>query len=155
MNVRWPSVLREKLSSSVSRCRSPLAHRFQTPPRPWAGSLLQHCRGRLREASTTSNLAPGSQGASKGFKNAVYLTCGTVFLASGYYAVTDVRFTFHQWPVVPMLRAVYRDAEEGHAAAIAMLRTLYAFGLHPRERGDSDASGDLQVKVSFAHSLLG
>ena len=49
--------------------------------------------------------------------------------------------------MVPLLRQLYPDAEDGHHAGTKALKSLYAFGLHPRERGDPDAAGDLAVEV--------
>ncbi len=80
-------------------------------------------------------------------KNLLYGTSAALFLLFGYYAVTDVRFSPHQWLCVPVLRYIYDDAEEAHHAVTKALKTLYGFGIHPRERKNPDAGGDLQVKV--------
>jgi len=44
------------------------------------------------------------------------------------------------------------DAEDAHQAGNRSLKALYTFGLHPRERGNPDANGDLRVEV-FGHVL--
>lgn len=50
------------------------------------------------------------------------------------------------------MRALYPDAEDAHHAGNKTLKALYTFGLHPRERGNPDAKGDLRVEV-FGHVL--
>jgi dihydroorotate dehydrogenase len=71
-----------------------------------------------------------------------------------YYYITDSRAAIHRWIVVPGLRFFYEDAEEAHHIANQSLKMLHQFGLHPRERGNADAAGDLQVEVlsSFLRS---
>lgn len=70
-----------------------------------------------------------------------------ILLFFGYYYITDTRATAHQWLVPPALRWIYKDAEEAHHAGTNLLKTLYSFGLHPRERESVDALGDLKVEV--------
>jgi dihydroorotate dehydrogenase len=53
---------------------------------------------------------------------------------------------------VPLVRTIWPDAEDAHAAGIHGLETLYRWGLHPRERGDPDGAGDLRIDV-FGHTL--
>jgi dihydroorotate dehydrogenase len=53
---------------------------------------------------------------------------------------------------VPALRQIYPDGEDAHHAGTAILKTLYRFGLHPRERSSPDLAGDLEVEV-FGHKL--
>ena len=79
------------------------------------------------------------------------MTLGTLIglsLALAYYYVTDTRAGIHQWVVVPSLRWIYDDAEDAHEAGTKALKGLYEFGIHPRERGKPDSSGDLKVEVS-------
>ncbi|RQM06758.1 hypothetical protein DH86_00002736, partial [Scytalidium sp. 3C] len=52
----------------------------------------------------------------------------------------------------PTLRFVYPDAEDAHHVGNQALKSLREFGLNPREKGDLDASGDLQVEV-LGHTL--
>ena len=66
----------------------------------------------------------------------------------GYYYVTDTRSSVHRWLAVPALRWIYEDAEDAHEAGIKALKGLHAFGVHPRERGDPDLAGDLEIEVS-------
>lgn len=70
-----------------------------------------------------------------------------ILMFFGYYYITDTRATAHQWLVPPALRWIYKDAEEAHHAGTKLLKTLYGFGLHPRERESVDALGDLEVEV--------
>jgi dihydroorotate dehydrogenase len=53
---------------------------------------------------------------------------------------------------VPALRQIYPDGEDAHHAGTKIVKALYSFGLHPRERGNPDAAGDLEVEV-FGHKL--
>ena len=43
------------------------------------------------------------------------------------------------------------DAEEAHEVGIKALKGLYDFGLHPREKGNPDGLGDLQVEVRWIY----
>ena len=72
----------------------------------------------------------------------------------GYYYITDTRAGVHRWITVPLLRYLYPDAEEGHEFGTKALKTLHQWGLHPRERGDPDAAGDLEIEVDFSLLLL-
>ena len=71
---------------------------------------------------------------------------GATILITLFY-VTDTRAGIHQWLVAPSLRWIYPDAEDAHEAGTRALKALYTFGLHPRERGKQDDSGDLAVEV--------
>lgn len=68
-------------------------------------------------------------------------------LVLGYYYITDTRAGVHRWLVVPALRWIYDDAEEAHEVGTRVLKALYEFGLHPRERGNADQANDLVVEV--------
>jgi dihydroorotate dehydrogenase len=85
-------------------------------------------------------------------KNFVYGALITFGLVSGYLYVTDTRASIHEWLFVPVLRRIYPDGEDAHHAGTSMLKALHSFGLHPRERGDGDAAGDLQVEL-FGHVI--
>ena len=64
--------------------------------------------------------------------------------------MTDTRASFHQWLVVPSLRWLYPDAEDAHHVGTQSLKTLYSFGLHPRERlsrSEENKNADLSVVV--------
>lgn len=137
------------LSATIKYCRAPHTKILHTLITPRASRVLQRRQGGLREASTAPRVAAESPSAAKRLRTLFYVTCATVFLVSGYYAVTDVRFSFHRWLFVPLLRYIYDDAEEAHSTAIKTLKILNSLGLHPRERGNSDSTGDLQIQVSF------
>ena len=57
-----------------------------------------------------------------------------------YYYATDTRAAVHRYVVPPLLRLLFPDAEDAHHASITALRTLYAVGLHPRERPSPPAA---------------
>lgn len=102
-----------------------------------------------RHASTA---ATDARSAVTRTKNLIYGTVLTLGLSFGYLYVTDTRASFHQWLIVPALRQIYPDGEDAHRAGTTILKALYSFGLYPRERGDPDAAGDLEVEV-FGHTL--
>ncbi|KAK4992736.1 Dihydroorotate dehydrogenase (quinone), mitochondrial [Elasticomyces elasticus] len=77
---------------------------------------------------------------------------GPLFLTLTYLYITDTRASVHRYVSVPLLRLLYADAEDAHEAGTKYLKALYTFGLHPRERGNQDATGDLSVEV-FGHKL--
>lgn len=85
-------------------------------------------------------------------KNLFFGTAIVLGLSFTYLYVTDTRASVHEWLIVPVLRTVVPDAEDAHKIGNNALKGLYAFGLHPRERGDVDAKGDLKVEV-FGHIL--
>lgn len=64
-----------------------------------------------------------------------------------YVYITDTRASVHKWVVIPTLRYVYPDPEEAHEAGNRLLKQLFTFGIHPRERGDPDKKGDLEIEV--------
>lgn len=127
---------------------------------------VRHCyrysyRNQARFASTSQAISASQEAASKSQKKVVS-TAGrlvrrvkNIFLGTGigilvffgYYYITDTRATAHQWLVPPALRWIYKDAEEAHHAGTKLLKTLYGFGLHPRERESVDAIGNLEVEV--------
>lgn len=106
------------------------------------------------QAVSASQATPASQSAVttagrlvRRVKN-IFLGIGIgILLFFGYYYITDTRATAHQWLVPPALRWIYKDAEEAHHAGTNLLKNLYGFGLHPRERESVDALGDLEVEV--------
>lgn len=102
-----------------------------------------------RQASTA---ATDARSAVTRTKNLVYGTAITLALSFGYLYVTDTRSGIHEWLVVPAFRQVYPDGEDAHHAGTKIVKALYSFGLHPRERGTPDAAGDLEVEV-FGHKL--
>ena len=86
------------------------------------------------------------------------LLLGTTVAASlvfGYLYITDTRAGVHRWLVVPALRWIYDDAEEAHEAGTKALKTLYNFGLHPRERSHPAIEKGLEVEVSYSQHSCG
>ena len=75
-----------------------------------------------------------------------------VLLIFGYLYVTDTRAGLHRWLVVPVLRSMCPDAEEAHKAGVTVLKILYQFGLHPRERRGQDRPEEDDLEV-FGHHL--
>jgi dihydroorotate dehydrogenase len=70
-------------------------------------------------------------------------------LLVGYVYGTDTRASIHRHGIVPLIRAVYPDAEDAHHSGVDALKTLYKYGLHPRERGDQDGDGALETQVGL------
>lgn len=131
------------LSKPLLRTRIPTASRIhRTAQAPSTTS---------RFASTSQELATDARSLGTRLKNLVLGSAIGIFLVIGYYYVTDTRAGIHQWVVVPSLRWIYDDAEEAHEVGTKALKGLYDFGLHPRERGNEDAVGDLQVEVRSGH----
>jgi hypothetical protein len=153
MNARWACALRApRLSggSTTFQFYVKLSNPSGLVRRPiplYAGSIQRRCDIGLWRASAARGIATDSRSPATRLKNLLYGTSVALFLFFGYYAVTDVRFSPHKWLCVPVLRYVYNDAEEAHRAATKALKTLYQLGIHPRERGNPDAAGDLQVQV--------
>jgi dihydroorotate dehydrogenase len=109
-----------------------------------------HPRLPARHASSTAT-TPAREAVSK-TKNFMYGTAITLTLSFGYLYVTDTRAGIHEWLVTPALRRIYPDGEDAHHAGTTILKALYSFGVHPRERGSPDAAGVLEVEV-FGHIL--
>lgn len=99
-----------------------------------------------------SSAAADARSAATRTKNLIYGTALTLSLTFGYLYVTDTRASIHEWAVVPALRQIFPDGEDAHHGGTRIMRALYDFGLHPRERGNPDAAGDLEVEV-FGHRL--
>ncbi|RMZ86124.1 hypothetical protein DV737_g11, partial [Chaetothyriales sp. CBS 132003] len=89
---------------------------------------------------------------ASGLINFLYGTSLILGLGIVYLYITDTRASVHRWVVVPTLRLLYEDAEDAHHAGNEALKVLWTLNLHPRERGDPDARGDLGVDI-FGHKL--
>lgn len=103
----------------------------------------------VRFASTSQELAGDPRSLISRAKNVLLGTTIGLVLIFGYYYITDTRAGVHQWVIVPSLRWIYEDAEEAHEVGVKALKGLYGFGVHPRERGNPDGAGDLQVEVRW------
>ncbi|KAF3942071.1 hypothetical protein ABW19_dt0203043 [Dactylella cylindrospora] len=68
----------------------------------------------------------------------------------GYYW-TDSRAAVHRYIVVPAVRVVAPDAEDAHAFGLKVLRILWDYGLHPRDRlGQREEEG----KTAFLETQI-
>ncbi|KAL8832042.1 MAG: hypothetical protein Q9170_005039 [Blastenia crenularia] len=119
---------------------------------------LSPLKSRLRFASTTAAVAASTspaQDARSLFTRIKNLLLGSTIgltLILGYFYITDTRASIHEFVVIPCLRYFYPDAEDAHEFGNRALKALGSFGLHPRERGNPDAKGDLAIEV-FGHTL--
>ena len=105
-----------------------------------------------RHASTSSEVATETSYRFSRLKNIFYGSSVVLALYLGYIYVTDTRAAVHTYLVIPALRFLYPDPEDAHEVGNAALKALYTWGLHPRERGQPDATGDLQTEV-FGYTL--
>ncbi|KAF2242896.1 FMN-linked oxidoreductase [Trematosphaeria pertusa] len=120
--------------------------------RPSIARLRPSRRPFLHPTRHASTVATDARSAATRTKNLIYGTALTLALSFGYLYITDTRASVHEWLVVPALRQIYPDGEDAHHAGTRIMKALYSFGLHPRERGNPDAAGDLEVEV-FGHTL--
>lgn len=88
-----------------------------------------------------------SKKAGRGVRRTVLGTSLALTLFVGYLYGTDTRASAHRYAVVPLIRWLYPDAEDAHHLGVATLKTLYKYGLHPRERGNPDGDGALATEV--------
>ncbi|OAA48475.1 dihydroorotate reductase PyrE [Metarhizium rileyi] len=111
---------------------------------------------RIRPESSRISITGSRRHASSSVSGSVQaerakaLLYGGVLAATlyvGYLYSTDTRAFVHRYIVPPALRALFPDAEEAHHAGTSALKTLYALGLHPRERGDSLRTPELSTSV--------
>ena len=107
---------------------------------------------RCQYASTAATAGAEGNSVVSRLKTFFYGTSFALTLGIGYFYLTDTRASVHRWIVVPTLRILYSDAEDAHHAGNKALKTLWHWGLYPRERGNPDKAGDLAVEV-FGHSL--
>ena len=105
--------------------------------------LLRQSRRQL----TTSAAPAGSR-----IINFIYGTTLVLGLGIAYVYITDTRASAHRYVVIPALRYFIPDPEEAHEVGNKALERLHTFGLHPRERGDPDKVGDLEIEV-FGQTL--
>ena len=125
---------------------------------PGTGRSLCH-QTRHRSKKTTDRRFNGLRQASTlaspvtSLRSIFYGTALVLGSSLLYLYITDTRASVHRWLVVPALRILYGDAEEAHHAGTSALKFLWQFGIYPRERGDSDSVGDLQVEV-FGYNLV-
>jgi len=124
--------------------RAPIRNIFLSQSRPIPSRIS------IQSARLSSTSAAETKPPTTLLRNILYGTSFSIFVAFSYYYITDTRASVHQWLVVPLLRWLYPDAEDAHHVGTEALKTLYAFGLHPRERVSKteEAKGvDLSVEV--------
>ncbi|KAJ5640861.1 Aldolase-type TIM barrel [Penicillium herquei] len=85
-------------------------------------------------------------------RKGIYGTSLALALLFGYIYGTDTRASIHRYGMVPLIRMLFPDAEEAHHFGVDMLKSLYQYGMHPRERGNPDADGALSTEV-FGYTL--
>lgn len=110
-----------------------------------AASATETAKATESAAKETAKEAPKKAG--RGSRRTVLGTSLALTLLVGYVYGTDTRASVHRYAVVPLIRALYPDAEDAHHLGVDALRTLYNYGLHPRERGDPDGDGALETEV--------
>lgn len=103
-------------------------------------------------AAETAKEAPKKAG--RGSRRIFLGTSLALTLLVGYVYGTDTRASVHRYGVVPLLRLLYPDAEDAHHLGVDTLKTLYQFGLHPRERGNPDGDGALTTEVGLVPTIL-
>ena len=86
-------------------------------------------------------------------RNVLIASTITLGAGLGYLYFTDTRASVHRWLAVPLIRAIWPDAEDAHKNGVQILKVLYQLGLQPRERGRPDDERDLETKV-FGHTLV-
>ena len=124
-------------------------HLHQRPRIPLHQSIHT---GILQRRYISDEAAGDARSVVTRLKNFFFGTAIVLALSFTYLYITDTRASIHEWLIVPVLRAAVPDAEDAHKIGNKALKGLYTFGLHPRERGDVDAKGDLRVEV-FGHVL--
>ncbi|KAJ5753650.1 uncharacterized protein N7511_007803 [Penicillium nucicola] len=90
--------------------------------------------------------------AGRRSKKALYGTSLALTLLVGYIYGTDTRASIHRYGIVPLIRQFYPDAEDAHHMGVDMLKMLYPYGLHPRERGNPDSDGALATEI-FGYTI--
>ncbi|RAK72346.1 dihydroorotate dehydrogenase 2 [Aspergillus fijiensis CBS 313.89] len=101
-------------------------------------------------AETVAKEAPKKAG--RGLKRTVIGTTLALSALVGYVYATDTRASVHRYGVVPLVRTLFPDAEDAHHFGVDILKTLYKYGLNPRERGNPDGDGSLVTEV-FGYTL--
>ncbi|KAH7058711.1 dihydroorotate reductase pyre [Macrophomina phaseolina] len=131
---------------------SPLARQWQPSTVRFSSTTSQAAETASKAASETANEVK-KEGRAAGSRLKLYLKGSAFALLAGigYLYLSDTRASAHQYIIIPAIRAIW-DGEDAHHITVKTLKTLYKLGLHPRERGDPDAAGDLRVTV-FGHTL--
>lgn len=96
-----------------------------------------------RSASTNQQASP----VTSRLVNFFYGTTLVLGLGIVYVYATDTRASVHRYVVIPALRLIYSDPEEAHHVTNHVLKSLWEFGVYPRERGDPDSKKDLETEI--------
>ncbi|EKG21278.1 Dihydroorotate dehydrogenase conserved site [Macrophomina phaseolina MS6] len=131
---------------------SPLARQWQPSTVRFSSTTSHTAETASKAASETANEVK-KEGRAAGSRLKLYLKGSAFALLAGigYLYLSDTRASAHQYIIIPAIRAIW-DGEDAHHITVKTLKTLYKLGLHPRERGNPDAAGDLRVTV-FGHTL--
>lgn len=100
-----------------------------------------------RRAASTSSAAQGASVAAGRLKVLAYSSALAATLYVTYLYTTDTRASIHKVLVPRALRVLFPDAEDAHHAGTSILKLLYSFNLHPRERGESLKGKELAAEV--------
>ena len=130
-----PRFTRTAVSLSSSRSRRPVQGAF---------GIARIVNTSFRRPASTSAETPTASSRLVDF-----LVGATLVFGAGaiYFYITDTRASAHRYIVIPTLRLFYPDPEDAHHAGNHILKALWDFGLHPRERADLDQTKDLEVEV--------
>lgn len=138
-----------RLAARITARPASQVYAFSARPGLSALSRPAALQGTFYRRPASSSASPGA--GSRVF-NFFYGTTLILGLGIIYVYITDTRASIHRWVVIPALRWIYPDPEQAHEVGNRSLKQLWTFGLHPRERGNPDAKGDLAVNV-FGHLL--
>ncbi|KAJ5646146.1 Aldolase-type TIM barrel [Penicillium lividum] len=144
------------------RARSLPAARWSQRPSALLPKRAERFPGAVRYASDSTPTAAAEpvkeaakelpKRAARGSRKGIYGTSFALALLVGYIYGTDTRASIHRYAMVPLIRWLYPDAEEAHHFGVEMLKSLYEYGMHPRERGNPDRDGALATEV-FGYTL--
>lgn len=147
--------------SAAPRARALPSFRCAQRPSIFRSNVVVPRQGAVRYASDTTTTEAAAETvkeapkkAGRGARRIVLGTSLALTLLVGYVYGTDTRASVHRYGVVPLIRLLYPDAEDAHHLGVDTLKTLYKFGLHPRERGNPDGDGALMTDVSSIFLLI-
>lgn len=149
-SIAWKTGLRARSLPASRWCQRPALLpkradrilRFASDSAPAAEAVKKAAKDAAKEAPKEI-----PKKAARRSRKGLYGTSLALLLVAGYIYGTDTRASAHRYAVVPLIRLIYPDAEEAHHVGVDMLKQLYRFGLHPRERGDPDSDGALATEV--------
>lgn len=145
--------------SPLSHLRSPAPSSLRTvttesKPVDKAASVAASEATAAAEKAAKSATKSSAKSAKQPLKRYALITAFTVGVGCGFVYFTDTRAGAHRWLVPPLMRWLFPDAEDAHHFGVDMLRVLYRYGLHPRERGNPDGDGKLVTQVGYTHGAV-